>query len=329
MNVNKKLLLLLITTNLTFIVYITMGSSLVTHFQFMFQPEVVPRKKILLWNSPHRREAAAFGTGPQAFIDAKCPVFDCDLVANSSEFWSSTNYSEIATFDAIVINVHELRLSSLLPQNYRRPERQRLVFFTQESPLTMASIGLDVRKLGGIFNWTMTYRMDSDIQLLYGRVTNRSLTDNNVDNVNSTAGEGIHHSRNKTGKVVWMASHCGTFSKREEYVAELAKYIQVDVFGGCGNFSCRRLAQSISDPECYVQLASKYKFYLSFENSICKHYVTEKFFSVLHFTTNFSTGKRILLSRQESNKWPVTPSAICVLNYIQKRNAVRRSLTPI
>ena len=307
------------------------------------------RKKILLWNSPNRREAAAFGTGHQAFIDAKCPVFDCDLVANSSEFWSSTNYSEIASFDAIVINVHELWTSSLLPQNYSRPEQQRLIFFTQESALTMASIGLDVRKLGGIFNWTMTYRMDSDIQLLYGRVTNRSLTVRG--NEFTPTGEGIYRSRNKTGKVVWMASHCGTFSKREEYVAELAKYIQVDVFGGCGNFSCRRLAQSISDPECYVQLASKYKFYLSFENSICKDYVTEKFFSVLqhdllpivmggadyasiappthtmYCTTNISTGKRILLSRQVSNKWPVTPSAICVLNYIQKRNAGASSRT--
>ena len=53
---------------------------------------------------------------------------------------------------------------------------------------------------------------------------------------------------------------------------EMKKYISVDVFGGCGNFHCRK-----GSPKCTATLA-QYKFYLAFENSLCKDYVTKKLF---------------------------------------------------
>lgn len=78
---------------------------------------------------------------------------------------------------------------------------------------------------------------------------------------------------NKTGTPVsWMVSHCETESRREDYVRELREHIQVDVYGGCGNLSCPRSDQWISNPECYELLGQKYKFYLSFENTLCKDY---------------------------------------------------------
>jgi len=49
--------------------------------------------------------------------------------------------------------------------------------------------------------------------------------------------------------------------------------LQVDMYGRCGKFSCPR-----SDTQkCLKMLERDYKFYLSFENSNCDDYITEKF----------------------------------------------------
>ena len=78
-------------------------------------------------------------------------------------------------------------------------------------------------------------------------------------------------------KASWLVSNCKTHSQREQYVQELSKFIEVDIYGGCGNKACPE------DPnqDCHTYLASNYLFYLSFENSLCKDYVTEKFWSPL------------------------------------------------
>ena len=78
--------------------------------------------------------------------------------------------------------------------------------------------------------------------------------------------------RNKTGTVVWMVSHCENRSRREEYVGALQEHIQVDIYGKCGNLSCPQSYHWISYPECYEMIGRKYKFYLSFENALCKDY---------------------------------------------------------
>lgn len=261
-------------------------------------------KKIYLWNSPHRIEMAAFGKGHDSFIHNKCPVSDCVIVANSSVSWkrmTKSHFQILETFDAVLFNIHELWMSPLPPNYYRRPPSQRFVFFTQESPQTMAYFRPE--SFNKFFNWTMSYRRDSDIQMLYGRVhplingttlapplsSNDRSQHPNMQIGNQTGDRiprPIRHShsphKNKTKKVAWMVSHCHTFSKREKYVRKLQEHIQVDVYGGCGPFKCARNdSHWLSEPECYVQLATQYKFYLSFENSICQDYVTEKLFNIL------------------------------------------------
>lgn len=51
-------------------------------------------------------------------------------------------------------------------------------------------------------------------------------------------------------------------------------FVQVDIYGFCGDFKCPRS----SADKCFEVLDHDYKFYLAFENSNCKDYITEKFF---------------------------------------------------
>ena len=60
--------------------------------------------------------------------------------------------------------------------------------------------------------------------------------------------------------------------QRLNYINELKKHIQVHVYGSWGIYKCP------SKGDCFDMLKWKYRFYLAFENSMCKDYVTEKFY---------------------------------------------------
>ena len=62
----------------------------------------------------------------------------------------------------------------------------------------------------------------------------------------------------------------------------MQKYMNVDLFGRCGR-KCPEKFRNDSTGNCKQIIATEYKFYLAFENSICKDYVTEKFFAILKY----------------------------------------------
>lgn len=103
----------------------------------------------------------------------------------------------------------------------------------------------------------------------------------------------INYAVGKTKMAAWFVSNCNTDSSRSRLTKTLQQYISVDVYGKCGPFQCPRSRSA----DCYTLLERDYKFYLSFENSLCKDYVTEKFFKILLYNvvpvvygkTNYST----------------------------------------
>jgi alpha-1,3-fucosyltransferase len=54
---------------------------------------------------------------------------------------------------------------------------------------------------------------------------------------------------------------------------ELKKYIDVDIYGKCGNLSC-------GAGNCFDH-TKIYRFYFSFENSLCDDYITEKVYRTM------------------------------------------------
>ena len=241
-------------------------------------------KSILIWNTPKLIETAIFGFGHEPFVRHGCEISDC-VIFNQSSSSSGTSTSALKEFDAIIMHMSTI-WSSDLPE-HERPKYQRFIFFAQESPSSMVQSLPDIISMRNYFNWTMTYRTNSDIPFLYGRIEpettapkTREETLRLMQNFNRHHIE--NYAANKTKLAAWMVGHCDTPGLRELYVRQLAKWIPIDVYGRCGNLSCsRNNKHAYSDPECYRMLESKYKFYLSFENSICEEYVTEKFFEIM------------------------------------------------
>jgi alpha-1,3-fucosyltransferase len=85
--------------------------------------------------------------------------------------------------------------------------------------------------------------------------------------------------KSKTKKVSWFVSHCDAFSERDKLAEQINSHIDLDIYGKCGKLKCPNEHQKMSD--CDAMLNSTYLFYLSFENSLCVDYVTEKIFRIM------------------------------------------------
>ena len=90
--------------------------------------------------------------------------------------------------------------------------------------------------------------------------------------------------------MVWFVSHCHDYNGRMKFVKLLQRHIGVDIYGECGHLKCghtRNMEREYSvdrDP-CFDLVNRRYKFYLSFENALCKDYITEKAFNALKLNT--------------------------------------------
>ncbi|XP_074657228.1 glycoprotein 3-alpha-L-fucosyltransferase A-like [Tubulanus polymorphus] len=206
-------------------------------------------KVLLLWGGFEKTFLAKRNSNPFS----GCPVNTCRI---------TDDRSKVGTADVIVIERHVIR--SVIP-SVPRPKHQVQVMFTMESPFhTPLHYGTGYQSS---INWTANYRRDSTIPVPYGFFVryNESVRFKVLKK---------NYASGKTKKVAWFVSNCNDKNERLKLAEELSKYISVDIYGKCGTLKCPR-----SDREkCLNLLDSSYKFYLAFENSNCREYITEKFF---------------------------------------------------
>ncbi|UYV70620.1 FUT3 [Cordylochernes scorpioides] len=180
-----------------------------------------------------------------------CPELPCTFTSNRSALASSS---------AVIFHLRDTQPADL-PTS--RPSRSQVwVALHHESPHYTPRI---LTSLNGLINWTATYRRDSDIYLnprLAQRQQPVTLPPRRL---------------NKTRLVAWFVSNCDTPSRREAYVNTLRRTVSVDIYGSCGEKQCLPKMSR----ECLEKVSQEYYFYLSFENSICQDYVTEKFYDIL------------------------------------------------
>ena len=180
---------------------------------------------------------------------------------------------------------------------YKRNPKQLWLFYSMEPQrLTFCSSHYDLTELDDVFNITATFKYGSDLlvdykqfrtwddviyDLDYIREYKLLFSGTNLDPISSV--QDLSAKNKSKASVVWFVSHCETNSRREEYISEMRKHIDIDIYGKCDNYfenAAHDPCKSKKNVKCFDKLMNEYKFYITFENSLCTDYISEKFWKL-------------------------------------------------
>ena len=215
------------------------------------EPKKNTQDKVILRWTKYYGKPWRIPEGRAIFEELQCPQRACVL---------TDDRSRVSESDAVLVHMRDVRTSADLPM-YRRPE-QRWIFYLLESPYHTQ---LNLSEFNGLFNWTSTYSYESDIPSPYGKYDIH-----NHKNATSALSKKIVFST-KRRIAAWFVTNCQAMNHRQHYVSFLQNHVMVDIYGICGRLKC------YERDLCLDMLRRKYKFYLAFENSNCRQYITEKF----------------------------------------------------
>lgn len=215
-------------------------------------------KYILYWTKMFRSTIFHFPKNGSELFEG-CEYDNCFATNNKTmvpidQFAALLFYSPVSIYD---------RENETFPA--KRSPHQRYIYANAEAPARFYGPSKTQYVINDFFNWTMTYRFDSDIVRRHGFIVKKD-TKYKIPSKD--------YFKNKTGTVAWVVSNCNSATnRRDELAKKLGKYVSLDIYGRCGDKECTE--------DCFDMIERKYKFYLSFENSHCRDYTTEKLYKIL------------------------------------------------
>ncbi|XP_049877880.1 alpha-(1,3)-fucosyltransferase C-like [Pectinophora gossypiella] len=230
---------------------------------------------ILMWSKRYYRPWQV--EKQRIFIENECPYTNCYFTVNRKLFGG-----DISRFDAVIFeSSHFSRKHGKLQMPQVRSPKQKYIFYSMESAHRFPSCD---ETYDNFFNWTITYRLNSDIVYTYFHIKNSNgeivgpkrnmewIVD--MENIDKHLEQII---RNKTKAAAWFVSFCSTANDRDDFVSDLQEHLSkynltVDIYGKCGPLKCPRSQSDV----CNAMLEKDYYFYMALENSFDEDYVTEK-----------------------------------------------------
>lgn len=201
-------------------------------------------KYILQWTLPNTIPFVEMKSGQQTFLERNCHFNNCFVTSNRQHLKSLRDY------DVIVFHGPELtRMKQKVTLPTERDPRQKYIYVSIESshyyPLCNGVFD-------NFFNWTWTYKLNSDVPYVYLSVRDdkgnfigpsqhvKWMDRSDMSPINDAFKDQL---KSKRKAAAWMVSNCDALSKRQEYVKnlqkELKKYnLTVDVYGACGDLKC-------------------------------------------------------------------------------------------
>lgn len=238
---------------------------------------------VLLWTNSRANSTFAKNLGQKqdGFIRRECPFQNC-IVTTDAKY-----LKDVSDFDAILFVGSELDTLSSVPQ--ARAEHQKYVFVSRK-PAAAHPVKTEY---DSFFNWTWTYKLNSDIRSLYFIVKNKKgvvigpKQDMHWIKLAEMKPTSKHSKRKLLEKkiaAIWFASAYATSKTPESYGQilrkELINYNQELRICGKENMN-----------DCLIHDKDIYYFYIAFEDSMCEDYVTERVFHALqHFTVPIVLG---------------------------------------
>ncbi|XP_020615232.1 galactoside 3(4)-L-fucosyltransferase-like [Orbicella faveolata] len=246
-------------------------------YRILYYKQDETQRKLILVYTPYPSEP----WGPRNAEESKNYKFtDWDGTPCEENRCQITFDKSLRNFsDAVLVHVGHPNFN-IDEAKSNRPPAQRWVLYTKESP-GVYPIG---DMADGVYNWTATYRLDSDFFVPYGsysplKIPNKS--DN--DDLTEQPGENVNYAKGKDKMATFgVSNHCNERGVRFSYVRALLKHIPISLYGKCApmfesnnTWKCPRRKGQIDD-DCEEEI-QRHKFYLAFENSLCIDYITEKY----------------------------------------------------